>query len=309
MTVFDRLYCQFTKEETTMNTKLNQPIRKLMSPSRCAILGLLVCVPAYAEAGTATVQVITEPSTTGTVKFSGTHEGEVSLPDGEITVSGLAAGRYTSHISYVDPALSAANYQLTGILCDDTEGDSPSSGEVASQSATFHIDNTEAVTCVFKFTQDDVDDGSGSGGSGGGDDGDGGNDDQSGDGNLTCVCPQQGTWEVSNLTGQMACTGVMSMTMPLKASQDSGTIVASNGCRTLTASGMSEDEATITFNRLPNCNYKGTVGGSHEGIPMEIDFTLNVTDERNMSGNLHSVVNQQGMTCTMSREYTMRAAN
>ena len=295
-----------------MYKKLKQPIRNLILPAQYAVFGVLFCIPVYAETGAATVQVITEPSTTGTVKFSGTHEGEVSLPGGEITVSGLASGSYISNISYVDPALSAANYQLTSILCDDSDSGSPSSGDVASKSATFNLDNTEAVTCVFKFTQEDVDDGSGNGGSGSGgsgDDGGGDNDDQTGDGNLACVCPQQGSWKVSNLTGQMACTGAMSMTMPLKASQETGTIVASNGCRTLTASGMSEDEATITFNRLPNCDYQGTVGGSHDGIPMEIDFTLNVADKRNMSGNLHSVVNQQGMTCTMSRDYTMRAAD
>lgn len=279
------------------------------------LLSVFIVMPVHAQSSQAIVEVMTEPATNGNVRFSGTPAGEVSLPSGTIAASALSPGSYQSSVSYVDPALLAANYSLTSISCDDDSSPSPSVGDVASERATFNLEASETVTCLFIYAQDDVDNGPGDGGddgddgeNGGGDDGDDGDDDT--DGGLgDCICPNQGAWKVANLAGQMVCTGVMSMTMPLKASRETGNITASNSCQTLTASGLSEDEATITFHRTASCDYQGTVGGSHEGIPMEIDFSLNVADERNMSGKLHSVVSQQGMTCTMSRDYTMKSAN
>ncbi len=280
-------------------------------------LSIHVCtaLPAQAQSNSAVVEVITEPAVSGSVRFSGTPDGQVTLPNDSISASGLTAGRYVSTISYVDPALLAANYQLTSVTCDDDTSASPSRGDVGNGSATFNLDAHETVNCLFKFTVVEADNGPGDGDDerGGGEDGgsdDGGSNDTD-PGNVigACTCPKEGAWNVANLAGKMACTGVMSMTMPLKASRETGHIIASNNCRTLTASGLSDDEATITFQRNADCNYTGTAGGSHEGIPMEIDFTLDVADQSNMSGKLHSVVSQQGMTCTMSRNYTLKHAN
>ncbi|TDR23484.1 prealbumin-like fold domain-containing protein [Marinicella litoralis] len=295
-----------------MTKNLNNIISSLLFLSVSLFSSIGIVMPVQAQSGKAIVEVMTEPAISGTVRFSGTPDGEVSLPSGAIFATGLTPGSYQSSVSYVEPALLAANYSLTSISCDDDSSASPSIGDVASGRATFNLDNSETVTCVFIYTKDDVDNGPGDDGGDDGDGDDGGNDDGDNDGDddlVSCICPKEGSWRVSNLPGKMVCTGVMSMTVPLAPSRDTGVIEKSNSCRTLTASGLSEDEATIEFNRTANCNYIGTVGGSHEGIPMEIDFTLNVADESSMSGKLHSVVSQQGMTCTMSRNYTMNAVD
>ena len=278
-----------------------------------ALLSVCVGLSAHAQSSIAIVEVITEPTTTGTVRFSGTPDGKVTLPNGQLSTSELSSGSYVSTISHIDPALTAANYQLTDVSCDDGSSASPSVGNVAEGSATFNLAANETVICQFKLTKSKDESGPGDGGSG-----DDGNGDEGGEhhgesdsgGIITgkCLCPQEGSWNVSNQTGQMACTGVVSMTMPLKASNEKGNIETSNNCDTLTASGLSEDEETIIFQRTADCGYKGTVGGEHEGIPMEIDFTLNVADKNNMSGSLHSVVDQSGMSCTMSRDYNMSSA-
>jgi hypothetical protein len=270
-------------------------------------------ISSQAQSGTAIVEVITEPAINGEVGFSGTPNGQVMLPQGSISTPRLSSDSYVSTINYIDPILLAANYSLTSVSCDDEASPAASIGDVGNASATFNLDPNETVVCIFKFTKGDEDNEPGDGGNGddggNGEDG-GGNDDGEGEGDDgACICPQQGAWKVSNLIGQMACTGVMSMNVPLPPGNATGNIESSNSCRTLTASGLSEDEATITFQRLANCNYKGTVGGTYESIPMEIDFTLNVADQHNMSGSLHSVVNHSGMTCTMTRDYTLTFSN
>jgi hypothetical protein len=55
----------------------------------------------------------------------------------------------------------------------------------------------------------------------------------------------------------------------------------------------------------PDCGYRGTVGGSQDGIPMTIEFVWQVRDEKRISGSLSSSVSQQGMTCNMSRTYEL----
>jgi len=278
-----------------------------------SVLNLGVVLPAQAQS--AIVEVVTEPPANGLVRFSGIPEGEVSLPSDSMAATGLSPGSYQTSLSYIDPALLAAHYKLSRISCDDDSSSTPSIGDVASGSATFNLDRNETVVCLFVLTLGAVDNQpgdneDGDGNNGGNEDGD---EDNSGNGRDNdpgaCICPKQGSWNVSNLPGKMVCTGVMSMTMPLAPSRQTGLIELSNGCQTLIASGLSDDEATVPFQRTPDCGYKGTIGGSHEGIPMKIDFTLDVADERNMTGQLHSVVNQQGMTCTMSRNYTLSASD
>lgn len=269
------------------------------------LLSVFMVSPVQAQS--AIVEVMTLPAADGTVRFSGTPDGEATLPNDTISASGLPPGSYQTSVAYIDPALLAANYSLTSISCDDDSSSAPSIGDVTSGSATFNLGRNETVICLFIFTKGDVDnepgddDSDNDGDNGGNDDGDIDTDDDL----VSCMCPKQGSWNVSNLPGKMVCTGVMSMTMPLAPSRQTGFIEVSDSCQTLTASGLSEDDATVIFKRTANCDYLGSVGGSHDGIPMKIDFTLDLADERNMSGKLHSVINQQGMTCTMSRSYTL----
>lgn len=274
------------------------------------LLMIVVTGPAWSESGTATVKVVVEPSTSGYVNFTGMPNGQVTVPEGSITASGLDNGSYTTTISEIAPSLLSAGYALTDVTCDD-DTQSPSIVDLASRSATFQLDSGESVLCTFKLTLADNENGGGDSDDGNGDEdnGDGDSDDGNGDNNPVCVCPHQGTWQVSNLTGSMTCTGVVSMNMPLEASNETGEIVVSNACNTLTASGMSEDEETIVFERTSDCGYKGSVGGEYEGIPMKIDFSLMASDKSNMSGSLHSVVNQSGMSCTMKRDYKLQFAN
>jgi len=142
------------------------------------------------------------------------------------------------------------------------------------------------VTCVFKLSKDPLN--------------------QAGAGHPQgCICPKQGSWKVNNHVGEMACTGSFSMTVPLKASRSSGTFEIQDDCETIVASGLSEDEETIVMHRVPGCGYKGSVGGSHEGIPMIIEFTWEVHSSERITGDLKSTVSQQGMTCNMSRDYEL----
>ena len=83
------------------------------------------------------------------------------------------------------------------------------------------------------------------------------------------------------------------------------TITIGDGCATLIGEGMSDDEATIQMSRTDDCGYRGTVGGSQDGIPMTIHFTFHVQDSENITGDLHSTVSQSGTTCNMSRTYEL----
>jgi len=104
----------------------------------------------------------------------------------------------------------------------------------------------------------------------------------------------------------MVCTGAMSMTVPLKPSTQKGTIKVRDGCSTLVAEGLSEDEATIVMSASSGCGYEGSVGGSQDGIPMTIHFTWDVPNSEKITGDLRSEVSQQGMTCNMARTYELK---
>jgi hypothetical protein len=231
------------------------------------------------DTGTAVVRVVTEPPIgVGTFFFDGTPAGELRVEQepGTLSATGLAAGRHSSTLEQLDPAAVAAGYQLTEIRCDDPA----SSGDVADRIASFQIDPGKTVKCDFILTI-------------------------SGD----CICPREGPWNVNNLPGQMVCTGSHSMTVPLTPSTGAGTFMIEDNCNTITASGLSEDEATMVMHRTNACGYQGTVGGNQDGIPMTIDFNWSVVSDKEIVGSLHSVVSQQGMTCIMSRDFELDFAN
>ena len=171
-----------------------------------------------------------------------------------------------------EAATIAAGYELTEIRCDDPE----SSGNVTEGKANFQIDAGKTVNCAFVLIA-------------------------SGD----CICPKEGPWNVNNLPGEMVCTGSFSMTTPLAPNRGAGTFKIEDDCKTIIASGLSEDEATLVMHRNNSCGYQGTVGGSQDGIPMTIEFNWSVTSDKEIEGSLHSMVSQQGMTCIMSRDFEL----
>jgi hypothetical protein len=231
------------------------------------------------ETGTAVVSILAEPPIgAGTFLFSGTPAGElrVQLEPATLSATELAAGGYSSTLEQLDPAAIAVGYELTDIRCDDPA----SSGDVAGGQANFQIAPGKTVNCVFVLIAP-------------------------GD----CICPKEGSWQVNNLPGEMVCTGSFSMTMPLTPSKGAGTFKIEDNCDTIIASGLSEDEATLVMHRDSSCGYQGTVGGSQDGIPMTIEFNWSVLSDEEIEGQLHSLVSQQGMTCTMSRDFELDFAN
>ena len=95
--------------------------------------------------GTIIVEKQTEPDgAAGSFAFSGDAAGTIS-DDGQIVVTDLVSGSYTSAES--DP--TAAGFVLTSITCDDGSSLTPSSGDVATRTATFNLDPGETVKCTF----------------------------------------------------------------------------------------------------------------------------------------------------------------
>lgn len=238
-------------------------------------------------AGTAIVEVVSSPTLCngGRLRFTGIPAGDVVLEEcdpGEpvprrlLTSTNVAPGARVATLASIDASITQLGYRLTDIRCNDRQSQRPSTGNVATRRATFGIENGETVTCTFVLSI-----------------------------GPSCLCPKEGRWNVKNHTGQMACTGAFSLTTPLKASTTRGTIKAQDECSTLIAEGMTDDEATITFRRTPECDYKGSVGGQQGPIPMTINFTLEVENDERMTGKLTSTVSQQGATCNMNRTYEM----
>ncbi|HET9033508.1 MAG TPA: hypothetical protein VFN25_11445 [Dokdonella sp.] len=229
------------------------------------------------SAGTAVVRVTTTPVyRDAMVRFAGTPAGQMRLDENGVTEirAQVDIGRHESTLALIDPNLINAGYQLTEVRCDDPGSAQRSSGSVQNAKATFEVDSDETVTCSFSLQV-----------------------------SLACKCPREGRWNVVNNTGSMACTGVMSMTHPLKASRSKGSLDVNDRCDTIVAEGMSDDEASITMALQPDCSWKGSVGGEQDGIPMTINFRWNVENEGRITGNLDSTISQQGMTCRMSRTF------
>ncbi len=232
-----------------------------------------------AEPGNVVLRVTTLPATNaGSVRFAGTPAGQLRLAaNGTASLqAGVETGRHVSRLEWIDPALLSAGYRLTAISCDDRSSQRRSEGDVPTKAATFNVEAGETVTCTFQLAI-----------------------------RMACTCPDEGRWKVANHTGSMACTGAMSMTLPLIASRSQGTLKANETCDTIVADGMSEDEADVVMHLQRNCSYVGTVGGSRDGIPMTIEFKWNVESERRITGDLTSNVSTNGMTCRMSRTYEL----
>lgn len=234
---------------------------------------------AVAGLGQAVVRVATEPEFGGgSFRFEGEPGGELVLASGEarsLSAEGPAPRTGTSTLVEIDPIAVAAGYRLAEIRCDDGGSAQPSGGNLENRTATFRIEDGETVTCVFVLTAG------------------------------ACVCPNAGSWRVTNNPGSMVCTGAVSMTMPLAPSRSRGTLEIRDGCETIIASGMSEDEETIVMHLQDDCGYRGSVGGAYERIPMVIDFSWTVVDSETITGDLHSEVSEQGMTCNMNRTYQL----
>lgn len=234
-----------------------------------------------AGTGSAVIEVRTEPELTeGTLRFAGTPAGEVSLaPEraARLIAAALPAGTHESILSDIDPTILAAGYDLTEILCDDPQSAEVSTGDPSSRKATFRVEDGETVTCVFELTA------------------------------ASCICPKEGLWSVQNHAGTMACSGTFSMTLPLTPGGGEGTLEIRDGCSTIVASGMSDDEATIVMHANASCGFEGSVGGEEGGIPMTINYTWVVESEERITGDLSSTVSEAGMTCNMSRTYELDA--
>jgi hypothetical protein len=225
-----------------------------------------------APTGTAIVEVITEPDIGGdTLRFVGTPSGLLSIRPNQqnrLASEVLSAGSYTSALSEVGPLLTAQDYELDRIVCDDEN----STGDVSARTANFDLEDGEAVVCQFRLVAS------------------------------TCACPRAGSWTGSNLPGSMVCTGAVNMTVPLAANSQAGTLEVSDDCQSLVATKFSDEYADVNMSRVLGCGYEGTA----QGTPMEIQFTWDVQNEEFITGSLHSEFAQQGATCTMSREFELR---
>lgn len=290
------------------------PIRIVGLPILVAFCVALFPAVAAAQSGTAVVRVVSQSPGGGSFQFTGTPSGSVAA-GASLSAPSLAPGSYTT-------TQSAAAEQLVGIACDDMGSGTPSVGDVATRSATFHIDAGETVTCTFTYAGPDAEDRSGSPESSpenAASPADGTNpfsdpdedfadfpipDDLPDDAG-TYRAPKAGPWTASNHLGSMACTG---FSAPLKPSTESGTLDVSDDGLTVVGTGFSAGTAPVTMQAVPAINgrYWGTVGGSQDGIPMTIEFVWQLVTDEYIVGYLTSTVSQSGMTCRMFRTYDLR---
>ncbi|HSF62685.1 MAG TPA: hypothetical protein VLA69_13385, partial [Gaiellaceae bacterium] len=104
------------------------------------------CEPLTALGGTIIVEKQTNPNgAPGSFSFSGDGAGSIG-DGGQIVVSNLAAGTYTSS------EVGVAGWTLTAITCDDAN----SSGSVGTRTATFNLEAGEVVKCTFFNSLDQV---------------------------------------------------------------------------------------------------------------------------------------------------------
>lgn len=252
-------------------------ITRLALAATALLGGWSTCVEA--AGGTAVVRIETlPPAPAGALRLEGTPAGDVALAqDGTATLSAeVAEGAHVSKLAWIGPALVEAGYRLTEVECNDVASARRSYGDLQQAAANFEVEEGETVACTFRLAIA-----------------------------LACTCPKEGRWAVDNHPGSMACTGAMSMTMPLKPSQGVGTLTVNEDCSRILAEGLSDDEADLDMAIQPDCSWLGTVGGQQDGIPMVITFRWNVENDERITGDLGSTVAQQGMTCKMSRTYEL----
>jgi hypothetical protein len=108
------------------------------------------CTITNARRGTIIVEKQTNPNAApGSFTFTGTGAGTIA-DNGQIIGANLAPGTYTS--TEADP--SASLFALTGIACNDGSSAHPSTGDVATRTATFNLDPGETVKCTFTNSKD-----------------------------------------------------------------------------------------------------------------------------------------------------------
>jgi len=101
----------------------------------------VTCVFNNTQGGSITVEKQTDPDGSAqTFAFTGDVVGTIG-DDDSITVP-VEPGSYTSTETVI------AGWDLTSIICDDTD----STGDIATATATFQVDAGEAVRCVFTNT-------------------------------------------------------------------------------------------------------------------------------------------------------------
>src|SRR5436190_2085923 len=101
------------------------------------------CVFTNTKNGSVTIRKVMVGGT-GTFTYTGTPTGTISVNNNTITQMGAAA-RSTSTETV------PAGWVLTGIVCNDS-GQTPSTGDTTTHTATFNVDAGENVECVFTNT-------------------------------------------------------------------------------------------------------------------------------------------------------------
>ena len=105
------------------------------------------CTITNTRKGTIIIEKQTDPDqTAGSFTFTGDAAGTIS-DGGQITVSNLVPGTYTSTENNPSPT-----FALTSIVCDDGSSVTPSTVNVENRTATFNVDPSETVKCTFTNT-------------------------------------------------------------------------------------------------------------------------------------------------------------
>ncbi len=121
------------------------PITPTQANITMAAGGNVTCTYTNTKRGTIVVRKVTDPSpdpTNTSFSFSGDVSGNISN-GGTLTRDNLTPGTYTATETV------PSNFVLTAISCDDGASATPSSGNVATATATFRLDPGETVTCTF----------------------------------------------------------------------------------------------------------------------------------------------------------------
>lgn len=106
----------------------------------------VTCTFTNTERGSITVKKVTDPPGGKGFVFTGDASGTID-DGGTITVDNLQPGTY--HSTEQD----ASGYSLAQIACDDGASAHPSTGDVATRTATFNVDPGEHVTCTFSNSE------------------------------------------------------------------------------------------------------------------------------------------------------------
>ena len=109
---------------------------------------VITCTFTNTKRGTIIVEKQTNPDgAAGSFTFTGDAAGSIS-DGGQIVVSNLAPGTYTSTESDPTPA-----FDLTNISCDDGASATQSTTSLGTRTATFKVDPGETVKCTFTNTK------------------------------------------------------------------------------------------------------------------------------------------------------------